>query len=134
MKYVDPKIVFKQDISADLVIRGDHDAVKQIILISLDNAINHTKGNIEVNAKNVNAEVEIHIKDQGEGIPADKLEHVFDRFYRGKKDNTIMPGFGLGLSIAKALVEKMNGSIILESELTKGSTLIIIFIQYTQSL
>jgi len=129
MKQIDPKIVIYQDILPDLVIKGDRDAVKQIILIGLDNAIKHSKSQIQVNAKSVGAEVEIHIKDQGEGIPADKLGHVFDRFYRGDEDNAIMPGFGLGLSIAKTLVEKMGGSIQMESEFNKGSNLIIKFPQ-----
>lgn len=127
MKQIDPRIVLHQEISPDLIIRGDRDAIKQILLIGLDNAIKHSNSEIQVNAKSIGTEVEIHIKDQGEGIPADKLNHVFDRFYRGNEDTAIMPGYGLGLSIAKALVEKMGGSIHLESELTKGSELIIKF-------
>lgn len=127
MKQIDPRIVLNQEISPDLIIRGDRDAIKQILLIGLDNAIKHSNSEIQVNAKSIGTEVEIHIKDQGEGIPADKLNHVFDRFYRGNEDTAIMPGYGLGLSIAKALVEKMGGSIHLESELTKGSELIIKF-------
>ena len=101
--------------------------IKQIVLIGLDNAIKHSKGKIEVNSKTIDNQIEIIIIDQGEGIPANKLEHVFDRFYRGEEDNTILPGFGLGLSIAKALVEKMGGSIILESEINQGSKFIIKF-------
>lgn len=127
MKQIDPRIVLNQEISPDLIIRGDRDAIKQILLIGLDNAIKHSNSEIQVNAKSIGTEVEIHIKDQGEGIPADKLNHVFDRFYRGNEDTANMPGYGLGLSIAKALVEKMGGSIHLESELTKGSELIIKF-------
>jgi signal transduction histidine kinase len=127
MEQVGTKIVFNQDISADLVITGDRDAIKQIVLIGLDNAIKHSKGKIEVNTKTIDNQIEIIIIDQGKGIPANKLEHVFDRFYRGEEDNTILPGFGLGLSIAKALVEKMGGSIILESEINQGSKLIIKF-------
>ncbi len=48
------------------------------------------------------------------------LEHIFDRFYRGE-ENTIVPGFGLGLPIAKALVEGMGGEIAIESEKGTGS-------------
>ncbi len=129
MQQIDPNIIFHQDISPALIIKGDRDAIKQILLIGLDNAIKHSKGEIQINAKSVGVEVEIHIKDQGDGIPADKLGHVFDRFYRGDEDTAIMPGFGLGLSIAKALVEKMGGSIHLESELLKGSDLMIKFPQ-----
>lgn len=127
LKQIDPNIVIHQNISLDLVINGDRDALKQIILIGLDNAIKHSKSEIQVHAKSVDGEVVIHIRDRGKGIPAEKLGHVFDRFYRGGEDTAIMPGFGLGLSIAKALVEKMGGSINLESKINQGSTLIIKF-------
>ncbi|MBE0687071.1 MAG: HAMP domain-containing histidine kinase [Anaerolineaceae bacterium] len=129
MKQIDPKIVIHQDILPDLVIKGDRDAVKQIILIGLDNAIKHSNSEIQVHAKRVDGEVVIHIKDRGEGISAEKLGHVFDRFCRGDEDSALMPGFGLGLSIAKTLVEKMGGSIQMESEFNKGSNLIIKFPQ-----
>ena len=62
----------------------------------------------------------IRVRDYGEGIPPDVLPHVFDRFYRGE-DQVIVPGFGLELPIAKALVEDMDGEISIESELGKGS-------------
>ena len=71
-------------------------------------------------------QVEIRVQDFGEGIPAEKLEHVFDRFYRGD-DTSIIPGFGLGLPIAKTLVEAQGGEIILESEVGKGSIIVLHF-------
>lgn len=89
MKHLDAKLVFGQKIAPNLVIRGDRDAIKQIILIGLDNAMKHSDGEIQVNAQSIGSQVEIHIKDQDEGIPADILEHVFDRFYRGEEDKTI---------------------------------------------
>jgi signal transduction histidine kinase len=66
------------------------------------------------------------VQDFGEGISPEKLERVFDRFYRGV-DAATTPGFGLGLPIAKALVEAMGGDIMLESQLDKGSTVILRF-------
>ncbi len=54
----------------------------------------------------------------------EKLEHVFDRFYRGKDPSTI-PGFGLGVAIAKTLVDGMGGKLEMESEPGIGSTLIV---------
>jgi signal transduction histidine kinase len=71
-------------------------------------------------------QVEIRVQDFGEGIPAEKLEHVFDRFYRGDDTSTI-PGFGLGLPIAKTLVEAQGGEITMQSEVGKGSTVILHF-------
>jgi signal transduction histidine kinase len=60
------------------------------------------------------------------GISPEKLERVFDRFHRGDEASTI-PGFGLGLSIAKTLVDGMGGEIVMESELGRGSTVIVRF-------
>jgi len=66
------------------------------------------------------------VQDFGEGIPPEKLERIFDRFYRGESAATI-PGFGLGLPIAEALTEAQGGEIHLESEVGQGSTLILRF-------
>lgn len=114
------------DLPSGLTILGDRDAFKQVALILLDNALKHSAGNIDVTAKPYGSQVEIRVQDFGEGIPAEKLEHVFDRFYRGDDTSTI-PGFGLGLPIAKTLVEAQDGEIILESEPGKGSTVILHF-------
>jgi signal transduction histidine kinase len=72
------------------------------------------------------ARVEVRVHDHGEGIAPEKLEHIFDRFYRGEQAATIS-GFGLGLPIAKSLVTAMGGEISMESEPGQGSTLILSF-------
>lgn len=110
---------------AGLKILGDRDALKQVILIALDNALKHSTGDIQVTAQKNGNQVEIRVQDFGEGIPPEKLEHVFDRFYRG--DDSTIPGFGLGLPIAKTLVEGMDGEIVMESEVGKGSVVILRF-------
>ena len=114
-----------------LQVLGDRDAIKQVLLIALDNALKHSSGKINVIAKGMGAQVEIRVQDFGEGMSPEKLEHVFDRFYRGEDSSTI-PGFGLGLAIAKTLVEGMDGEISMESELGKGSTLILHFFQFNE--
>jgi signal transduction histidine kinase len=90
------------------------------MIILLDNAIKHSDGKIDVHADMTDTSVEISVRDFGEGINPDVLSHVFDRFYRGE-DRATIPGFGLGLPIAKSLVEGMGGEISIESELGKGS-------------
>jgi signal transduction histidine kinase len=110
----------------DLCILGDRDAFKQVALIALDNALKHSDGEISISAALVAGQVEIRVQDHGEGIPAEKLEHIFDRFYRGD-DAADIPGFGLGLAIARTLVEGQNGTIAMESEVGKGSVLILRF-------
>jgi two-component system, OmpR family, sensor kinase len=109
-----------------LKILGDKDALKQILLIALDNALKHSAGNINVNVERKGSSVEIRVQDFGEGIPPEKLERIFDRFYRGDDASTIQ-GFGLGLPIAKALAEAQDGEITLESQTGQGSTLILHF-------
>jgi len=128
---LDPQRQIQLEAALDLRILGDRDAVKQILLIGLDNALKHSTGNIMVNAKRQGAQVEIRVQDFGEGIPLEKLEHVFDRFYRGD-DDSVIPGFGLGLPIARSLVERMDGTIGMESEPGKGSVLILMFPRLTR--
>ncbi|MGC1376956.1 MAG: sensor histidine kinase, partial [Anaerolineales bacterium] len=65
------------------------------------------------------------VEDEGPGIPEARLEHIFDRFYRGEE--TAAPGFGLGLAIAKSLVEGQGDTIRIESEVGKGSVLVLRF-------
>ena len=109
-----------------LQVTGDRDAFKQVIIVALDNALKHSSGDVNIDFQKLGAQIEIRVQDFGEGIPPEKLLHIFDRFYRGEEDNVI-PGFGLGLSIAKTLVERQDGEIEMHSEVGKGSTLILRF-------
>ena len=111
-----------------LTILGDRDALKQVLLIGLDNALKHSDGPILVKTHRNGSQAEIQIRDEGPGIPPETLAHIFDRFYRGE-DSLTVPGFGLGLPIAKALTEGMDGTISMESEVGKGSTLTLSFQQ-----
>lgn len=123
---LDPKRSIDLDAAGNLNVVGDHDAIKQVILIVLDNAVKHSTGNVGLTAQRNGSQVEIRVQDFGEGIPVEKLEHVFDRFYRGN-DSTTLPGFGLGLSIAKSLMDAMNGSISLSSVRDEGTIVQIVF-------
>lgn len=113
-------------VSNDLLILGDRDAFKQVILILVDNALKHSDSEVQVAASRVSSRVEIRVQDHGAGIPPGKLERLFDRFYRGQ-EAPLTPGFGLGLPIAKALVEGMGGTIKVESEVAVGSTIRLSF-------
>ena len=105
----------------DLSVIGDRDALKQVLLILLDNAIKYTTEEIKVSAKVMGNQFLICVSDKGPGISPEKLEHVFDRFYRGETNSNVQ-GFGLGLPIAKALTEGQGGTIEIQSELTQGTT------------
>jgi len=103
---------------------GDRDALKQVFIVALDNAMKHSSGAIEVTSKKLGRQVEVRVQDHGDGIPSEKLDHVFDRFYRGEESASVS-GFGLGLSIAKNLTERLGGEIEMQSEVGKGSVLIL---------
>ncbi|HPH94831.1 MAG TPA: ATP-binding protein [Anaerolineaceae bacterium] len=103
-----------------LMILGDRGALKQVILILLDNAVKHAQDPIAVTAQLDGKEIEIKVSDGGPGIPPAQLEHVFDRFYRAD-DTPGQSGFGLGLPIARSLVEAQGGSIRMESVCGTGS-------------
>jgi signal transduction histidine kinase len=91
----------------------------------LDNALKYSAGAIFVTAARLlDGQVELRVRDQSPGLSPDKLEHVFDRFYRGEEDRQVN-GFGLGLPIARALVEAQAGTIAMESQLGMGSQAIV---------
>ncbi|MCO6452892.1 MAG: HAMP domain-containing protein [Caldilineales bacterium] len=113
-------------VSPGLHILGDRDAFKQVMLIVLDNALKHSSGEIDVQAGPNGSLAEIRVQDHGPGMSPENLERIFDRFYRG--DNSQMTsGLGLGLPIAKTLVEGMGGTISIESEEARGSVVILRF-------
>ena len=107
---------------------GDRTRLRQVLIILLDNALRHTRdgGTINLTATPTGRWVRINVSDNGEGIPPEHLDHIFDRFfqvdstYEGKKGSS-----GLGLSIAQALIEAQEGKISISSEQGKGTTVTI---------
>jgi signal transduction histidine kinase len=98
--------------------------IKQVLLNLLENAIAHTPrgGAITVAAIENGDMIEISVTDTGEGIPADELQNIFERFHRIDKSRTRSTGgTGLGLTIARSFVEAHGGKITVQSELGKGS-------------
>lgn len=107
---------------------GDWTMLRQAVVNLLDNAIKHSPPDAVVDiACRTHADLaEITVADQGPGIPAEHLPHLFDRFYRvdaarGRQDGDHRGGFGLGLAIARWAVEAHGGSIAAESVPGKGS-------------
>jgi signal transduction histidine kinase len=97
------------------------DALKQVLLILVDNAIKYADGPIQVTLGAGDAEVGICVTDEGPGIPPAMKTRLFDRFHRGDVSRST-PGFGLGLAIARSLVEAQHGRIAVESDVGQGST------------
>lgn len=113
------------------IVNGDRDRIKQVFLNLISNAITYTpkNGTVEVNLEKKEFEVIFSVRDNGAGISAEDLPHIFERFYRGDKSrkHTATSGFGLGLSIAKWITEKHGGKIEVESQVAQGTTFRVYF-------
>lgn len=108
------QIKLETNIDEGIYFNGEKEDIKHIISIILDNAIKHTEKNnkIIVDVKKEKNDIKIEIKNQGEPIPPEEQEKIFERFYRvDKSRNRNEKRYGLGLSIAKEIVEKYNGTI-----------------------
>lgn len=94
-------------------VRADPALLEQVLVNVLDNAQRYAPsgGLIRVRAARAGAFVTLDIADEGVGIPADDLPHVFDSFYRARRGDRVAPGTGLGLAIARGLTEAMGGQI-----------------------
>jgi signal transduction histidine kinase len=109
-------------------IFGDHTRMRQVLLILLDNALRFTPsgGMIRLSATQAGKSVRIEVADTGKGIEPEHLPHLFERFYQiGTPENESSRSNGLGLSIARALIEAQGGSIHIESQPGKGTQVII---------
>jgi len=119
------EIELVQDVPEGLPpVNIDIHRISQVLLNLLSNAIAHTPagGKIEVSAVHENGFIKVSVSDNGEGIPVEDLPNVFERFYRVDKSRSRPGGgSGLGLTIAKRLIEAHSGSINVTSEPGKGS-------------
>ncbi len=128
------KVAANQDIRLILdeargEFQGDPDRMRQLLLILLDNALRYTDkdGEIHLSAARHGSQVQISVQDNGIGIPAEHLPHLFERFYqvRNSTSSDENRSNGLGLSIARGLVEAQGGSIRIESEAGQGTRVIV---------
>ncbi|MWC28429.1 HAMP domain-containing sensor histidine kinase [Paenibacillus sp. MMS18-CY102] len=113
---------------------ADEDRLEQVLTNLLDNALRHTPSGAAITVsgqvraaepeRSEPAYVELHIKDEGEGIPAEDLPYIFERFYKADKSRKrgSSGGTGLGLAIVKNIVESHEGHIHVDSFLGKGTT------------
>jgi signal transduction histidine kinase len=123
-------VVVKASKQGKFRTKGDRDSLIQLLVIFLDNAIKYSPHNTRVvlNLERTNNDiVSIRIIDQGPGIKAEHLEHVFDRFYRANASRSGESGFGLGLSIAKLITDVHQAVITITSAPKQGTTVQVDF-------
>jgi signal transduction histidine kinase len=111
-----------------MVVRADPIKLRQILLNVLGNAIKFTPsgGRIELSARQSGDRISICVSDTGIGIPADKINRVFDPFFQGQSGTTReYPGVGLGLSISRDFAQAMGGDIHVQSAPNAGCTVTI---------
>jgi two-component system, OmpR family, sensor kinase len=112
-----------------LVVNGDRDRLKQVLINLIANAIQYTPrgGDVFISLSKVGDMARIICRDTGPGIPSEDLPHIFERFYRAEKSRTRgkTTGFGLGLSITKWIVEHHSGRIEVDSKEGQGTTFAI---------
>ncbi|WP_379970470.1 sensor histidine kinase [Ectobacillus sp. sgz5001026] len=126
--YKDKHIHISCTCPKDVTILIDQQRFEQVIINLLNNAYTHSKedSNLFLTAVENSSNVQIEIRDEGEGIPVEDLPHVFERFYRVDKSRTRSTGGnGLGLAIVKEIVELHGGTVTVNSQVGKGSVFTI---------
>lgn len=107
----------------DITIVGDEEKLKQLVYILLDNAQKYSEKAIRLSLRQTETDAVIEVEDYGEGLSKQDQQAIFDRFYRVDKARARETGgTGLGLTIAKAIVDQHEGRIEVDSTLGKGTT------------
>jgi signal transduction histidine kinase len=120
------KVKFSVSLTPGMELYGDEGRIKQVICILLDNALRHTPagGGIKVILQKNNRNAQLTVSDTGEGIPIEHLKKIFERFYQVDPSRN-KGGAGLGLSIAKCIVEAHDGGIQAISKVGAGASFFI---------
>jgi len=107
----------------EIAIRGSGEALERMLLNVVANAIRYTdQGKVSLSFKIDEQYATIIVEDTGCGIPKDSLPHIFERFYRVDRSRSrVMGGYGLGLSIVKAIIDRHRGTITVASEINMGT-------------
>ncbi|MFX3624843.1 MAG: sensor histidine kinase [Ectobacillus sp.] len=117
------------DAPSSVAFMGDKERIHQLVVILLDNAMKYTKegGRIGLACKQAASSIILSIRDNGIGIAEEDIPRIFDRFYQSDKARTVSEGAGLGLSIAKWIIEKHKGKVKVQSKLGEGTYIEIVF-------
>ncbi len=125
------KITLKSEIQSNLTVVADYGKMRQVVMILVDNALKYTKpgGNISVTLKNAEKNVVLTVYDDGEAIPEERRQNIFDRFFRvedSRQKTDLSPGgYGLGLPIAKNITDAHNGKLYLDYSDETGTCFVV---------
>ncbi|EKD62427.1 MAG: histidine kinase [uncultured bacterium] len=112
--------------SESVIVNGNYQSLVELALILITNALKYSSRNkrVNVSVKKTGGSALFEVKDEGIGIAKADLPHIFDRFYRAdsSRSKEVVDGYGLGLSIAKSIVQIHEGRIVVTSKPNKGST------------
>jgi signal transduction histidine kinase len=111
-------LIFDYEVAPDQYIVGNSEQITQVIMILLDNAVKYTpkNGHVSLTLARHSGHIQLTVSNSGPGIPESVLPHIFDRFYRADKSRSRDSGsYGLGLPIAKAIIEQHGGKIQCDS-------------------
>ena len=120
--------ISKPDGTAEIIVPGDAGRLTQLFFILIDNAIRYSKpdGKISIEVGHADAMAKIRVNDEGPGIPAHEIPHLFERYYRSEAGQQMSPeGTGLGLPLARAIVEAHSGQITIDSVAGRGTTVTV---------
>ncbi len=125
----DKKISIHTDLEPQIFVKTDETLCSRMITNIIDNAVKYGKqdGNIYITLKKINNIAELKIADDGIGISAEALPHIFDRMYQVQKSRTAGNGLGLGLSFVKEISRLLQVEISVESKPDEGTTFILKF-------
>jgi two-component system OmpR family sensor kinase len=122
-------ITLTEDLTPVPMLQADAENLTQVFVNLIENAIKYSdsNGQVWVNCCQVDALIEVHVRDNGHGIPHEDQARIFERFYQADKARSGGPnrGIGLGLAIASQMVKSMGGSISVESEPGTGSDFMV---------
>ena len=128
-RMIDEEHTLRENLAQDVAVTADHALMKQALRAIVDNSIKYTPpgGTISVSCRERSGNVEFGVEDTGIGISEKDLPKIFDRFYKADEARTRGKGSsGLGLSIAKWIVERHGGEIRVESRLGKGTRFVVV--------
>ena len=118
-KLIEKNVSLELDINDGITFKFDENEIKEVVEILLDNALKHSDHNSKIilSLKNEKSSIILMVQNHGQGIPKGDEEKIFERFYRSDKARDTKDNrYGLGLAIAKNIVENHNGRISAKSE------------------